>query len=62
MLKINESVDGATVAPASPSSARLTISISALVDSAASTDVTPNAAAPTNSSRDGRSGHPTSPS
>ena len=51
MWKISDSVDGARVAPASPSSARLTMSISALVENAASSDVAPNAAAPRNSSR-----------
>ena len=47
MLKISESVDGARVAPAMPSSARLAISISALVENAARTDTAPNVAAPT---------------
>ena len=51
MWKISDSVDGASVAPASPSSARLTISISALVEKAASTETAPNAAAPISSSR-----------
>ena len=51
MWKISDSVDGASVAPAMPSSARLTISISALVENAASSETTPKAAAPTNSSR-----------
>ena len=51
MAKISDSVDGARVAPAIPSSARLAISCSALVDSAASTDTTPKAAAPSSSSR-----------
>ena len=44
MLRISESVDGASVAPATPSSARVAISISALVEKAASTEATPNAA------------------
>ena len=47
MLKINDRVDGASVAPAMPSSARLTISISGLFENAARSDSTPNAAAPT---------------
>ena len=46
MKKIRESVDGASVAPAMPSSARLTISISALVENAATIETAPNAAAP----------------
>ena len=46
MWKISDRVDGARVAPASPSRARLTISISALVENAASSDAAPNAAAP----------------
>ena len=44
-------MDGATVAPAMPSSARLTMSISGVVENAASTDTAPNAAAPTSSRR-----------
>ncbi len=51
MLRINDRVEGATVAPASPSRARAAISIAALVDQAASSEVTPNAAAPIRSSR-----------
>ena len=51
MLRISDRVDGATVAPASPSRARAAISIPALVDQAASTEVAPNAAAPIKSSR-----------
>ena len=51
MLRISDSVDGASVAPATPSSARVAISISALVENAASTEATPNAAAPISSSR-----------
>ena len=51
MAKISDNVDGARVAPAIPSSARLAISCSALVDSAASTDTTPKAVAPSSSSR-----------
>ena len=50
MLKISDSVDGARVAPAM-GSARLAIRDSALVDSAASTDTTPKAVAPSSSSR-----------
>ena len=51
MLRISDSVDGATVAPATPSRARVAISIAALVDQAASTEAAPNAAAPISSSR-----------
>ena len=51
MLRIRESVEGARVAPAMPSSARVAISISALVEKAASTEAAPNAAAPIMSSR-----------
>ena len=50
MLRISESVDGASVAPAMPSSARVAISISALVENAASTEATPKQAAPISSS------------
>ena len=46
MFRISDSVDGASVAPASPSRARVAMSISALVEKAASTDTAPNAAAP----------------
>ena len=46
MLKMSDRVDGASVAPAMPSSARLTISISGLVENAARSDKAPNAAAP----------------
>ncbi len=46
MFRIKDSVDGAIVAPAIPSSARVPISISVLVDIAASTEAPPNAAAP----------------
>ena len=46
---MSESVDGASVAPARPCSARATISISALVEKAARTEVTPKAAAPISS-------------
>ena len=51
MLRISDSVDGASVAPATPSSARAAISISALVDSAANTEARPKAAAPIRSRR-----------
>ena len=51
MLRISDRVEGASVAPATPSSARVAISISALVENAASTEATPNAAAPISSSR-----------
>ena len=51
MLVISARVDGARVAPATPSSARVTISISGLTASAATADSTANAAAPASSSR-----------
>ena len=51
MLRISASVDGASVAPATPSRARETISISALVENAASTEVAPKAAPPISSRR-----------
>jgi hypothetical protein len=47
---MRDSVDGASVAPASPITARLAMSISALVENAASTEAMPNAAAPIRSS------------
>ena len=50
MLRISDRVDGARVAPATPSRARVAISISALVENAASTEVAPKAAAPISSS------------
>src|SRR6266568_1497657 len=46
MLRISDRVEGATVAPATPSRARAAISIAALVDQAARSEVAPNAAAP----------------
>ena len=51
MLKISDRVDGARVAPAIPSRARPAISCSELVESAAPTDTTPKAAAPSSSNR-----------
>ena len=51
MLKISDSVDGARVAPAIPSSARLAMSISGVVENAARIETAPNAAAPISSSR-----------
>ncbi len=51
MLKISDSVDGARVAPAIPSSARQAISIWGLVENAASTETAPKAVAPASSSR-----------
>ncbi len=50
-MRISESLDGASVAPATPSSARVAISMLALVENAASTEATPNAAAPMSSRR-----------
>ena len=46
MLRISDSVDGASVAPATPRSARAKISISAVRENAATTDAAPKAAAP----------------
>ena len=51
MLRISESVDGISVAAATPISARVAISISAEVENAASTDAAAKADAPTRSSR-----------
>ena len=50
MAKSRERVEGASVAPAIPSSARLAISIAALVENAASSEMTPNTAPPNSSS------------
>ena len=50
MLRISDIVDGASVAPATPSSARIAISISALRENAAITEATANAAAPISNS------------
>ncbi|MBM7790108.1 hypothetical protein JOD67_006788 [Tenggerimyces flavus] len=43
------STDGITAAPATPSSARLAMSIAGLVDNAANTEAIPNSAAPRSS-------------
>ena len=51
MLVMSDSVDGDKVAAETPWSARAAISISALVEKAASTDVRPKAAAPMRSRR-----------
>jgi hypothetical protein len=48
---MRDSVEGAAVARATPSSAREAISISALVENAAMIDAAPNGAAPMSSSR-----------
>ena len=45
-MKISESVDGAIVAPAMPMTARLAMSISELVENAASSDASAKPAAP----------------
>jgi hypothetical protein len=50
MVKISESVEGATVAPAMPMIARLAMSISALVENAASNDASAKPPAPPSSS------------
>ena len=46
MFRISDKVDGASVAPAMPSSARIAISIALLVENAAIADAMANAAAP----------------
>ena len=51
MKKISANVDGARVAPEMPSAARLTMSISGVVENAANTDVIAKAAAPSSRSR-----------
>ena len=51
MLVISASVDGARVAPATPSSARTTISISGSTENAATTESTAKAEAPVSNSR-----------
>ena len=51
MLRIRDSVEGASVAPAIPSKAREAISISGLDENAATTEAPPNAPAPIRSSR-----------
>jgi hypothetical protein len=51
MLRISDRVEGAIVAPAIPSSARAAISISALVENAASSEAIPKKTAPISSSR-----------
>ncbi len=51
ILRISDSVEGASVAPAIPSAAREAISISGLDENAATTEAAPNAAAPVSSSR-----------
>ncbi len=51
MCRIIAIVDGMIVAPATPSSARDRISISALCEKAASTETAPNAVPPTSSRR-----------
>jgi hypothetical protein len=51
MFLMSESVEGASVAPATPRIARVAISIAALVDRAAAIDDSPNDAAPISSSR-----------
>jgi hypothetical protein len=51
MLRISDSVEGASVAPATPSRAREAISISGVDETAASTDAPPKAPAPISRSR-----------
>ena len=50
MFRISDKVDGARVAPATPSSARIAISIALLVENAAIAEAMPKAAAPISSS------------
>ena len=50
-MRINESVDGASVADATPRMARAAISIGAVNENAASMEAAPNATAPVRSSR-----------
>ena len=61
MLKMSDSVDGAIVAPAMPSSARLAMSISGLTDTADRIEVNPNAPAPTSRSLRRPTQSPTAP-
>ncbi len=49
MLVISDRVEGASVAPATPSSARERMSVSAVLEKAAITETTPKAAAPMSS-------------
>ena len=51
MVLISESVDGARVAPAIPSTARAAMSMTALVEKAARIEARPNATAPMSSRR-----------
>jgi hypothetical protein len=51
MLRISDSVEGASVAPATPSAAREAISISGLDENAATTEAPPKAPAPIRSNR-----------
>ena len=46
MLRMSDSVEGASVAAAMPSSARLAMSCAGVLENAASTEAMPNAAAP----------------
>ena len=51
MFRISDKVEGISVAPATPSNARVAISMPAVVEKAASTEATPKAAAPVSNSR-----------
>ena len=51
IARIRARVDGMSVAPATPRSTRAAISISGLVENAASSEARPNAAAPISSNR-----------
>ena len=61
MLKISERVEGPNVAPAMPIKARLTISISGVVENAARTEVTPNRKRQSSAACGGQSGRPECP-
>ena len=61
MLKMSERVEGAIVAPAMPSSARLAMSISGLIEMADRIEINPNAPAPTRSSFRRPTRSPTAP-
>ena len=50
IVRIRSSVEGISVAPATPSSARVAMSVAGPVENAAATDATPNAGPPTSRS------------
>jgi len=61
MLRISESVEGASVAPARPRTARDAMSVPAVREKDAATEASPKATAP-NRAADGRSGRRAFPS